>query len=903
MPTHTVRKLAVAFALLAACALPCRAADKLLKGDYSHNILRLESFQPVTTWEQDGVQVFVTTQGGMVRQGDMRLNAPRMVVWFQKADSEQARKAIVRVYAESSGSGHGHPAAAVDLVEDGSARKVAALLMTFTSTFSFVVDCPLTKSEKPVPSGLLSKAVPLLKGTDEQTWSEVPPAPAATPFESAAEGLKAEHVEVFWDQSTAVYIGDVHGEYGNLVVRADNAVLWYNPQFKNFEVYAEGNVRLSRRPGSKIPEYEPNEQLAVMDLVELAKADQLYVNPGRARGLATNVEVRAADPNAAADLIYVFRGKQAYLIDDSTLTVRQVSLTTCNFEVPHYQFAADRAQIVRRAPSTILNMWKPKFQVGSGATTLLSLPFIGTDLTQRAYLLENYALGTSKKYGFFVQTAWRPLDLASAPPTWVESWLVNLDYYSDRGPGIGTELAYQFGKDGLPQSKGDLTAYFVSDSASKDSTGLPVPRSDRGLVHLRHRTQFSPDWRADLEYYWISDMGFLREFFEYNFQNEKVPESYLLARYLHNSTYLALLYKQQVNDFVRQVEETPSLDLEVSGFPLGPLVYEGQVTGGIYDLEPSSLVSPTPANPPSLGRLHTEHSVALPFMLAFLRIDPSLRVLATWASEGVDAMGNFTGSPSRTGVGAGITASTTLSRVYDVTSELFDLNRLRHIIIPYVDLQTLSVSGSPSADFIQMDHIDAIDSMTQATIGLRQRLQTKRMKNGEWTPVNWLDSRLALVTQSSDSADKTLDDTYLTWDIDFLLNDHVSLHSWDNRVGGSNSPDVINAGILFDFLPTFTLGLDYDYITNVSSVVTLDLFYKLSDRYQLLLKQQSNLNSQASGSNKSLETYLVLRRLLHEWVLDIGVHYEQATNEFAVVFGFGPSGWGLYKSPRRAGRL
>ncbi len=310
-----------------------------------------------------------------------------------------------------------------------------------------------------------------------------------------------------------------------------------------------------------------------------------------------------------------------------------------------------------------------------------------------------------------------------------------------------------------------------------------------------------------------------------------------------------------------------------------------------------------PADPPSLGRLHTEHSVSLPFMLCFLRLDPSLSVLATWASEGVDAMGNFTGTPSRTGIGAGITASTTLSRVYDVTSDLLDLHRLRHIVTPFVDLQTLSVSGSPAKDFIQMDHIDAIDSMTQATLGLRQRVQTKRMKNGQWTPVNWIDSRIALVTQSTGSDDNTLDDTYLTWDVDFLLNDHISLHSWDSRVGGSNSPDFINAGIMFDFLPNFTLGFDYDFITNVSSVVTVDLFYKLSDRYQLLLKQQSNLNSTATGSNKNLETYLVLRRLLHEWVLDIGVHYEQATNEFAVIFGFGPSGWGVFKSPRRAGRL
>jgi lipopolysaccharide export system protein LptA len=903
MPTHIARKLLLAVLLLAAVALPCRAQSKLLKGDYSFDILRLQSFSPVTTWEQDGVKVFVSAQGATISQGPMRLAAPRMVVWFEQAESQKAGKAIVRVYAEATGAAHGHPATAVVLVDNGEAQQSAALLMTLTSTFSFVADCPLSSSEKPVESNLMSKAGPLLKGAEERTWTEVPEAPAVTPFETAAEGLKADHVEVFYDQSTAVYTGDVHGEWNNLVVRADSAVLWYNPQFKSFEVYAEGNVRLSRKAGWKVPPYEPKKQLAVMDLVEVAKADQIYINPGRARGLATNVEVRAADPSAAADLVYVFRGQKAYLIDDSTLTVRQVDVTTCNFAVPHYQFAADRAQIVRRAPSTILDMWHPKLQVGEGAHTLISLPFIGTDLTQRAYLLESYAFGTSRKYGPFIQTTWRPLDLATTQPTWVESWLVNLDYYGARGPGIGTQLNYKFGEDGqFPRSKGDLTAYFVNDSASEDTNNIPVPQSNRGLIHLRHRTQIDPDWRIDAEYYWLSDFDFLREFFENNFQNDKVPESYLLARYLHGSTYLALLYKQQVNDFIRQVEETPSADLEVAGLPLGPLVYDGQVTGGVYDLEPSSLISPAADNPPSLERLHTQHSVSLPFMIGFLRLDPTLSLLGTWASEGVDAMGDFGGKPSRAGVGAGITASTTLSRVYDVTNDLLDLHRLRHIITPYVDLQTLSVSGSTPDDFIQMDSIDAIDSTTQASIGLRQQVQTKRLKDGQWTAVDWIDSRVALTTQSVGSGSRKADDTFLTWDIDWRLSDHISLHSWDSQVG-SKSMDIINVGAVFDWLPNFTLGLDYDYITNLSSVVTAQLFYKLSDRYQLLLKQQTSLNSNATGSNRNLETYVVLRRLFHMWILDIGVHYEQATKDFGVIFGFGPSGFGVYNSPRRAGRI
>ena len=934
MSVRVARKLIAAIAILAACALPCQAQSKLLKSDHSHDILRLEAFTPLPTWEQDGVRVYVAEQGAMVRQGPVQLTAPKMVVWFEVARSAdpQVRRAIVRVYAEGTPNRPVGTGTKVSLVEGKDVQQANALVMTFTSSFSFVVDSPLTKSDKPVPGSLARRAEPLLKGTQDETFEEIPPAVEPSPFETVTEGLKADHVEVFWDTSTAVYMGDVHGGYGDLVVRADAAVLWYNSQLKTYEIYAEGNVRVSRKAGAKLPEPKPTATFAegsvqvvrsksgsrmaegkpekvqtkpsVTDVVELARADQMYINPGRARGLAVNAEMRLADPKTA-DMIYVFRGKEAYLIDQNTMTIRDVHLTTSDFAVPGFQVAGQRAQVISRPPSTVLNIWDPKFQLGQEPKTLVSLPFIGTDLTQRAYLLESYAIGSSKKFGFLVQTTWRPLDLSLAPPTWVENWLVNLDYYAARGPAIGTELSYKFGPEPFPHTKGTLNAFFIEDSGTKDvSTGQPVPQTQRGLVHLRQRTQINEDWRIDAELYWISDKGLLQEYFDYNFANEKVPETYLLGRYLHDSTYLALLLKPQVNSFIRDVEQLPSADLQVIGLPLGRFVYQGQASAGLFNLQPSTLLTPAAPDPPAIARFHTQQELSLPFMLSIFRIDPSLRVLATWASEGVDKMGDFGGTPSRTGAGAGVTASTTLDRVYDVTNDTLDLHRLRHIITPFVDLQTLGVGGTGSDGFIQMDQIDTIDTTTQATIGVRQLVQTKRLQNGQWKPVDWIDAVVAYVSQSSDSVDPALGASYLMWDVNVLLSDRVSVHSWDNQVGAKTLPDIINAGITFDLLPQWTLGLDYDSISNIGSVLTADLFTKLSERYQLILRQQFRLSAK-SGSlqgNSNMRTLLVLRRLLHGWVLDVGVNYDPATSNFGVIFGFGPAGWGAFKNTQRPGR-
>lgn len=893
---------ALALCLLAMSAVPAVAAEGPDEDSQSFRILRLESRSPITTWERGGVRVFVAPQGAQIRQGQVRLFAPRMVVWFEKAESTEpgVSRAIVRVYAEGRGPRGGAPRSPVRVVRHDLTESFGAVVTRFTSSFSFMWDAPLRRMEDPPPpSALLQRARALAEGAEQKNWQQIPRGPQVEVGEQITRRLSADHVEYFEEGEAAVYTGDVHGEYGKLQVRADAAVLWFDQQTGRYEVYAEGNVRVSSQLEPERPETEEPEDLNVQGLFRVAKADKLYTNSGRQRGLASNVELRASDPFAPRQVVYVLRGEEMFMIDSQTLSMKRASATTCNFVRPHYRIMADRLQIIRRRPSTLLNAWDVQLQVGESSRTLLWLPFVGTDLTQRSYLLEEYAFGSSDKFGTFLQTTWRPLDLMTEKPQWVERWALNLDYYTRRGPALGTELEYAFG-DGYPSSEGRLRAYYVSDSADEDDNEQPVPKQDRGRFHLRHRTQLNRDWRLEGEFYWLSDDNFLNEYFEDDFENEKTPESYLLARYLRDSTYLALLHKRQVNDFITQLEEKPSADLQVVGVPLGRFVYEGAATAGLYELEPSDRLRRP--DPPDLLRFHTAHSLSLPFMLGILRIDPSVRALATYAGESVEA-GGFNGSETRTGLGAGVQASTTFSRVFGLNSELLDLNRLRHIVIPFVDVQSLTTGGAGSEDFIQMDRIDPIDTSTQTTIGLRQRLQTKRLRDERWESVDWMDLRVALVNRSSDSVDPELDEDFLRWDAEWRLTENIGIHSRDSRIGLDDLPDIINAGVNLNFLPDWSVALDYDRIVDTSSTVTARIFYQLSDRYQLRLTQQREFDSRGTGETEDLETIFVVRRLLDEWVLDMGFHYEKANDEMQFILGFGPAGFGVYQTPRRPGRL
>jgi len=898
--------LTAGLAVLLGC-LTARAQADLVQKDYSSYALRLESKQHVTTWEAGGVRVFVAEKGALLRQGPLRLAAPRMVVWFDRAQSGRpgVQAALVMVYAEGIPARDGVRARPVRLVEGRRVRECGAAFVHFRSAVAFVWDAPTVASDGAVPSALLSRAEQMTQSLEQDKCWEAPPAAGRAKGPSRLrEMFHADEVQVFpFEQPvTLVFMGDVHATIENMRIRADSVVVWYDQDKDSYEAFAEGNVRVYRRPGAVLPpEERPAGPPAIAEVLQSLRADKAYINPGAARGMMTNTELRLQDPLDPEGTVYVVRGKKAFLVDSKTLLVHDVTVTTSPFARPSYQIHADKVQVLREKGNVPLNAWDARLQVGRSQRTVLRVPFIGVDLARQAYLLTDYAIGASTKFGPFVQTTWRPLDL-TVSPEWVDKWTVNLDYYGARGPALGSELDYEVGRAGYPHHKGMARMYYVLDNGDEDDTGRPVPQTSRGRFQIQHRTELNRYWRLDAELYYLSDEGFLPEYFEPDYEKEKPPESYLLARYLRSSTYLALLYKRRVNDFLTQIEQSPSADLEFVGVPLGRFVYEGGVKAGHYDLELSDQLTPAPADPPGLTRVHTEHKLSLPFMAGIFRFDPFVRVLGTWASEGVRGSGTFGGSPRRTGLGMGVMASTTLSRSFDVTSETFDLNRLRHIVTPYAGVETLSTSGDGSARFLQMDAVDAIDSGTQAIIGLRQRLQTKRRSQGRWVSRDWAMVDVAYVSRSSDSAMSNLDADYLRADLQVHLTEHIAIHSQDNLIGGGSLPDVLNVGARFDYLPRWALEVNYDRISDRNSTLTVDLSRMLSDRYMLMLRQQSEFDSMGTGKSTNLKTRIVIRRLFQDWVLDVGLDIDKANNNTAIIFGFGPRGWGFYTGPRRAGR-
>jgi len=896
------------FALFALgfCPASVFASEQDARGQ-AYEPLILSASTPMQTWEKDGKKVFVTDEWAELRQGDLRVVAPRMVVWFDRKQSRAShvRAACVNVYAEGLGVTGQKPSEAVRFVQAGETRSAGSLFVKLRSKAGFRWECPTREKLPTRSSAFYKKADAVTKKSEEFVRETVPRGPELKPAPGIPQVLKANEQYVFPGEEqksiTTVYLGDVRVRYKNVRIRADRAVVWLDREKRSFEVYAHGDVRLK-----KVADAEGEEQatdngtLRFTRLFEDLRADEVYINPDRERALATDAELRLKRQVGGVQDVFVFAGEKVYMLSSQSLFVRKGMATSCDFGRPHYALQADKYRVTQVDSSTFLTAWDSNLRLGE--STYPFLPFIGMDLTGDAYLLTRLSVGSSSKFGFYTRTGWSLKHLGLGPE-WVDNWDLMLDYYADRGPGIGSEADYNL--DAVDANhRGDLRSYYVHDTGDKDATDLPVPKKDRGRFWWQHRTAWNQSWTTDLEFRWESDRGFLDEYFEDEFEREKRPESYLYTRYTQDSTWAGFLFKKRVNHWMTQVQEMPSAELEWIGLPFAGLVYEGGMQAGYYDLEPSDFS--TLENAPGLGRAHTLHRLSKPFSVGFIRFDPSIELLGTSASKGAYADGSYDDSADRVGGGAGIYAGTDFFRSFDTSSEMLNINRLRHVVTPYVGGRTTDMFSGESADFVQMDRVDALDDTDRVEVGLRQRLQTKRGGPGHWETVDYMELDVAFVDQETDSVSPlNLEQrNFLTADrrlkrledyqdrqfveVDFILRpaDYFRVRSRNNRIDLEGDTDIYNIGTWWRLGRKAELSVDYDYITDVSSALSAEFFLELSDRWGLGLYEKYEFDSEVDHDRKDLETELHLLRQLHRWVFDIGVYSDEVNDDHGVMLGF-----------------
>jgi hypothetical protein len=535
---------------------------------------------------------------------------------------------------------------------------------------------------------------------------------------------------------------------GPLDISADRLVIWTRGQAQPdldgsaaqsadtpLELYMEGNVIF--RQGQRVVE-----------------AMSMFYDVPRSSGVITGATVLTPVDNYSG--LVRLRADVIRQVDRSRFIAQRTGLTSSRLGVPTWEFRSRELEFTdEQVPvpgpfgeTTIdpatgePDVAHQQFITSRGNTVTLGgipvlwWPVLATNAQKPTFYINNAQVKNDQILGTQVLTSWDVFQVFGVrrPPAGVD-WDFDVDYLSLRGPGFGTSLLYdrpQFLGLGTP-ANGIGDAWFVVDHGI-DNLGLyrrdyiyPGYPSDtfRGRAFWRHRQDlggttdsFFGGWQARGTAGWISDMNFLEEYYEAEWEEGYEQRTWLDLRRPVDNRELRLLTSIRVDPFFTQSEWWPRLDHYTLGQPLirdAVTWYEHSGVSYVRQSLPQQPIAGQgldvwtllPYENNVIGeRLATRHELDLPFQAGAVKIVPyALGELAHWGED-------LSQQPIDRAYGqVGIRSSLPLWRTdSDVESQLWNLHGLAHKVVfeaefSYAD-STQSVDQFPLYDQLDDDTIN-----------------------------------------------------------------------------------------------------------------------------------------------------------------------------------------------------
>jgi len=500
------------------------------------------------------------------------------------------------------------------------------------------------------------------------------------------------------------------------------------------------------------------------------RADEMYYDFERKKALATNAVARTFDVSRGIP-IYVRAAKLRQLAENR-FAAYDVTLTTSEFYLPQISLTASKVIITDTTAADLRseklsdNSYDAQIhdmRLKAYDTTVFAWPFLRSNLQRPDVPLKGVHVGHDRTWGSSVETRWYLARLLGLREPEGTDGTIGVDYYSERGPGSGIELDYT-----REDYFGRILGYIIHDQG-EDRLGrddsrkdLEPPRHLRGRFKFQHRHFMPHNWQLTAETSHASDKNFIEQYYRGEFLTDKEQETIVHAKRLEDNWALSLLGKWRLNDFADKLEEQPSAEFHWTGQSLLDDIFtlysDSQVSRFRQRLDSDGS---SPLLQDGYTFMSTRNELDMPLTLGRSRIVPFVA-----GTVGYDDGDGFTtdidGSPASREQEvwwgeAGVRVSPQpWWKVYPaVKSRLWDLNRLRHIVQP----RLLAVA------YTQDDSV--VEQRDVLSLGLSQRLQTKRGRADKSRTVDWM--RLDLdFTWVNDSGDTSGGPDRLIWNRPFI---------------------------------------------------------------------------------------------------------------------------------------
>jgi hypothetical protein len=446
-------------------------------------------------------------------------------------------------------------------------------------------------------------------------------------------------------------------ELGTISLSADRIVFW-SPRF--IDVF-NGSQELASGDGELYLEGD----IVFRQGERIIYAQSMYYNVAQQRGMVLDAEAITTVPDYQG--IVRLKAKVLQQVSTGHFQAFDAAVTTSRMGVPRYWLQSQRLQLTDRKRLTtdratgVQRIDSDPFIESSnnfvylGGVPVLYWPTLSTSLQQPTYYVTGVDVGNDSNFGAQLMldfNLFQMLGISNAPEG-VE-WELSTDYFSDRGPALGTSLRYDVpGLLGVPgQARGFFDAWGIHDTGL-DNLGIDRRNLDpettlRGRGLLRHRQYLANDYELIAEVGYLSDRNFLEQYLENEWDQEVDHQTGLRLRKYLGSNLIDFSAQVQANDFYTQTEHLPHLDHYLLGGSLigDRFTYSAHNQVGYARLNAAE----APTNPAEAVEYFavpgdidaqgiiasTKHEIAFPIQLGALKFVPNVAGEATNYGEAVD---------------------------------------------------------------------------------------------------------------------------------------------------------------------------------------------------------------------------------------------------------------------------
>lgn len=661
-------------------------------------------------------------------------------------------------------------------------------------------------------------------------------APASWAIETPVR-CQGDRVEYLRDQQVIRAEGNVVLVQDGTELKADKAVVFV----KSGDAYADGHVVLTN-------EYRT------------FTADKMHYN--FKSGLGDVIQTQfVGEPWFAT-------GETGTKVSNREFTLQNAYVTTCDLENPHYKIHGNEIRIypddrvVIKNPVVILwnipVLWMPRY----------TYPL--KDERSRF----SFSPGYKSDFGAFLYMAYNFYQTENIKGT------TRLDIRTERGVGGGFDVEYEY----YNEAVGKLITYFIDDR-DYQPTGAGEGTSEDGSryrVTWEHQQQISYDTRLISELNYQSDKDIVREFFRSEFRNENQRETFIDITKSDPDYQMTFFLTAQTDDVFNVLERLPEFRVSTRKQRVKdtPIFYNSEHRLSYFNFNFGDDINEGADEEPEdydSFRLDTFHEFSYPQKyLGWLSFEPRLGFRVTAYSDDVDG-----DSTTRAVYNAGFDAFTKISKTWDdVSSEYWNINKLRHVIEPAVQYTIVGHPSESPEDLLQFDGIDSIDRVNQFRLGIRNKLQTQR----DIGTVDLLDVEVfTFVFPDHEQMDleQALSDVFVDLEarlIDWLKFDlDVRIDTEDTSEG----IEEVNTDLVYYYHDDFALTFGQRFRKNDSNLFVFELDYALNLDWQFKVFQRIEAES---GDFQDAE--FAVFRDLHDWTAVFSYQHRQFRDEdtFFVLF-------------------